>query len=285
MNGYTVEVTEQNFNEQVVKASYQKTIVVDFWAEWCAPCKMLGPILENIVRSFGGKVLLAKIDVDANQALAAQFGIRSIPSVKIIKDGAIANEFVGAQPEAQIRAMLEQIVGSGASADIEAVDALIVKKRFTEARQVCESVLADDPSNAKALIALVRIDISEGDIESARARLSSIEELSEGYAEAQQILTGLEFLSVCSAVKDTGDLEAKFAANPGDLDTAFTLGCCRVAEGRYREALEAFLAIVSKNRDYGDGKARDAMLSVFGIAGPQSDLTVEYRTKLANVLF
>ena len=286
MNDVIFDVDQQEFNEKVVTASLEKTVVVDFWAAWCAPCKMLGPVLEKVVRSFGGNVLLAKVDIDKNQAIATQLGIRSIPTVKIIKDGAIVQDFVGVLPEEQIRAMLEAIVGDAQGGDdLAAAEQLAEEGRYDEASAIYEAVLAEDPKQDKAVIGLARVAIKRGDAESARARLSAIDELSDAYDEAKALLTGLDFLTVCGTVDDRNGLAGRFEADRGDLEAGYSLGCCYAAEGKYREAFETFLAVIARDRDYGDGKARNAMLSLFGIVGQESDLTGEFRRKLANVLF
>ncbi len=288
MNGageFVYDVDASNFMEKVVEESNSRVVVVDFWADWCGPCKMLGPVLEKVVASYNGRVALAKVDVDANQQLASQFGIRSIPSVKIIKDGGLAGEFVGAKNENEIRALLDPIAGS------EEEDALAIARKLAQqgdekkAAELYRSLIDEDPDNHKARLELARLELQGGSPETARQLLESIPEGEKEYDEARSILSLFEFSRVCFDAGGFEQANARREQSPDDLDAAYVLGCCYAGSERYEEACEIFLEIVGKDRNYGDGKAREAMISLFNVLGPESDVTRTYRGKLASILF
>jgi len=278
-------VNAPDFEEKVVKASFEIPVLVDFWAEWCGPCKALGPLLERIVISYGGKVALAKVDVDANHELASRFGIRSIPTVKIFLDGAVMDEFVGALPESDIRAVIDSIASDGTADLLANAEKLFEESQFDEVESVFTDLLEREPGNTGALIGLSRLKIIKGDEAGARQLLCSIQETDVQYEEAKTLIGALEFFKIC---KQHGGLKKSLKGsekNPGDLEARYILGCCYAAENSYREALETFLSIVRKNRQFGDDKARKAMLTIFAVIGSNSALTAEYRKQLAMEVF
>jgi putative thioredoxin len=278
-------VTAGDFEEKVVKASFEKPILVDFWAEWCGPCKVLGPLLEKVVMSYGGKVALAKVDVDANHELASHFGVRSIPTVKIVSEGAIVDEFVGALPETDIRKVIDSI-DSGGTADLLAqAENLFEESRYKEAGSAFSDLLKQEPGNTDALIGLSRLKIINGDETGAGKYLDSIEENDERFEDAQKLKNALEFFTICKQHGGVKKSLKESEKNPSELEFLYILGCCYAAESSYREALETFLTIVRKNRLFGEGKARKAMLTVFEVIGGNNALTEEYRKRLSLELF
>ena len=159
------DVSSDDFNEKVIKASLRKTIVVDFWAEWCSPCKMLGPVLEDVVKSFNGKVSLAKVDIDGNQELAVMYGIQSIPAVKIFKDGEPVEEFIGVLPEHEILRIITSVAGNEADDEVGLADKLYIEGSLKEAETMYKSVLENNKKHSGALIGLAKIAVKKEDKE------------------------------------------------------------------------------------------------------------------------
>jgi len=282
---YVYEVDDSNILEKVVEESKKRVVVVDFWAEWCAPCKMLGPILENIAASFNGRVVVAKVNVDENQELAAQFGIRSIPSVKIFKDGAIAGEFVGVRTEQEIVQLLTSLTGGEGDDVLSTAGELLEQGNTEEAASLYRSLLEENPGNAPARLGLARIELLNGEPDKARELLESIGEGEKEYDEACSLLALYDFNRICCEGGGYESVRSRLDTNPGDLDAAYALGCCYGSSGRYDEALSTFLDIVRKDRAFAEGKAKNAMIALFNVLGHDHELTRTYRGKLASELF
>ncbi len=282
---YIFEINSHEFAEKVINASHKSIVIVDFWADWCAPCKMLGPVLERIVKSHGGRVILVKVNIDDNSDLAMQYGIKSIPSVKIFKDGSVVKEFVGVLPENNINTIIQSIVGDEIQEKlIEAVQ-LIEKNRFSEAELIYKSILEKNPNNSSARIEMARLALKIGKCDNVHELLGSIQEHEKEFEEAKTILFSLDFLETCENAGNLENCKERIKGNPDDLNVYYELGCCYAANEMYREALDTFLSIVKKDKKFGQGKAKDAMISLFTIVGETSSLTNEYRGRLAQELF
>lgn len=255
---HVIEVGEADFEDRVVQASRTTPVVVDFWAGWCRPCLVLSPLLEGLAAEFAGRFVLAKVDVDANEGLAARFGVRGIPSVKGFRDGQVVAEFVGAQPEELVRRFLDRVVPSEAD---ERVAAAREAGSAEDAEAAYREALVLDPSNAGAVAGLARLLLDRGEVEEARSLLGSVP--AEG--DVRRLLAEV-------------DLRAA-SGEPGELGAA-----ARAAlSGDPRDALERSLALV---RDDGQrDAARALMLGVFEVLGEGHPLTREYRTRLASALF
>ena len=282
---FIYDVNTDDFNEKVIKASLRKVIVVDFWAEWCSPCIMLGPVLENVVKSFNGKVLLAKADIDGNQELAVMYGIQSIPAVKIFKEGEPVEEFIGVLPEHEIERIIKSVAGDEADDTVGFADKLFVEGSLEKAEMMYNSALENNKKHSGALIGLAKIAIKKEDPELARELLGSVDEADKRYVEAKTLSKILNYLEVCN---NTGGLEKNkelAKKNPDNLEILYNLGCCYTVAMLYRDAFETFFSILGKDRDFWGGKSKDAVLSLFDISGQTSELTAEYRGRLASILF
>jgi putative thioredoxin len=258
-NEHVIAVDEADFEGRVVEASRLAPVVVDFWAGWCQPCLVLGPVLERLAGEYGGRFTLAKVDVDANQGLAARFGIRGIPAVKAFRDGELAAEFVGVQPEDAIRRFLDEVVPSPADERVAEARASASPDR---AEAGFREALALDPSNAGAAVGLARLLLDRGEVDEARALLASV--------AADEAVRRLQ-----------AEVDLREAGGePGELGAA-----ARVAlSGEHRQALAQLLAMVGGDDGRGD-EARRLMLGVFDLLGDDDSLTREFRGLLANALF
>lgn len=286
MNTFSLDVGSADFQEKVLAASHQAPVLVDFWAEWCAPCRILKPILEKLAAEYGGRFILAKLNSDQNQELAARYGVRGIPNVKAFVDGQMVDEFTGALPEAQIRAFIDGLLPSPA-------EPLRLAAREARARgdaEVACSLLTDalqlDPANETVLLDLAEIHIDTQRIEAARAILDALEHRAKETARLGALQARLKLVAA-GAGADPAALAARIAAHAGDLDARLQLAHVLALAHDYRPALEQLLEIVRRDRQWQDQAARKTMLDLFTLLGGNAqydDLVREFRIQLARTL-
>ncbi|MGH2723181.1 MAG: tetratricopeptide repeat protein [Actinomycetota bacterium] len=256
-----IEVGEADFQQRVVDASREKPVVVDFWAGWCRPCLVLGPVLERLAEESGGRFTLAKVDVDANPALAGRFGVQGIPAVKAFRDGTVVSEFVGAQPEEAVRRFLEAVVPSEADELVAAAGEVEAQGALQEAEAAYRRVLESFPDHQEATVGLARVALAEGRVDEARALLARV-----------------------PASPEARPLHARLVLADAATDGPATLreAAAAAVEGNHRRALELALGgVADGDRD----AARDLMVRIFELLGDDDPLTREFRPRLARALF
>ncbi len=285
------EGSTDTFQQDVLEASHTVPIVVDFWAPWCGPCKQLGPALEKLVRSYAGKVKMVKINVDENQALAAQFRVQSIPAVFAFKDGQPVDGFMGAQPESQLKAFIDKLAGGGGSpvdALLEEAEALAAEGHHEQALGVYQQVLAEDRENARALGGALRCYMDAGQDDVARQVLEQLPPELAAKAEIAAVATALD-LKESTADAGSGEeiaaLEQKVADNPKDMQARYDLGMARYGAGDREGAVDAMLEIVRLDRTWNDDGARKELVKFFEAFGPTDSLTIDGRRRLSSILF
>ncbi|MBN2329361.1 MAG: thioredoxin [Candidatus Omnitrophica bacterium] len=284
-NPYVIDATLETFESEVLQAPDNVTVLADFWAPWCAPCRQLGPVLEKLAASYSGRVKIVKINTDENEELSMHFGIQGIPAVKVFQQGKLIHEFTGALPEFQIRQILDQFVSSETD-DIASQGLEWLKEGQTEkAKQCFENAFTIDPDNKKAMLGLAQIAVQEGDWEKAEHMAGAIEITDQEYEEAQGIVNRLEFVKESKASGGSEACAERLRDDECNLDVRYALACCLAAEQKYQESLEEFLAVIKKNKNYRDGAAKRAMVKVFSIIGQRSALADEYRDKLEWILY
>jgi putative thioredoxin len=284
---YIFDATTATFDQLVIENSFHKPVLVDFWAEWCAPCKVLMPLLAQIAESYQGELLLAKVDCDAEQDIVARFGIRSLPTVVLFKGGQPVDGFAGAQPESQIRALLEphvQMPPPAAADPLQTAQEMFAASHFAEAEAVLQTILTEDNTNAAALILYARCLAERGELTEARAVLDSVkgDDHKAALAGAKAQLT---FLGEAKALPDAADLKSRLAQNPQDDEAAHQLAIHQLSRQQYDAALEGLLKLFIRNRNYNEGQPHKTLLQVFDLLGNDHPLVTTYRRKLFAALY
>ena len=286
MSPHAFDVSTAEFQEKVVAASQHVPVLVDFWAEWCAPCRQLKPVLEKLAAEYGGRFLLAKVNSDQNQELAGHCGVRGIPNVKAFVGGHLVDEFTGALPEAQVRAFIEKLLPSPA----EPLRVAAQEARASGETGLALSLLDDarqaDPGNETVQLDMAEIRIDAGQLDAARALLDALEHKARDASRLKALQARLKLVAAGGGA-DTAALEARVAANGDDFDARLQLANALALSGDYRPALEHLLAIVRRDRKWQDEAARKAMLDLFTLLGGDAqfdDLVREFRIALARTL-
>lgn len=283
MSEWTIDVNEENFEAEVLERSTEVPVVVDFWAEWCGPCKVLGPVLEKLTDEYAGEFILAKVNVDENQGLAGAFGIQGIPAVKLFKDGELASEFTGALPEPMLREFLSKFLPTAADKQADEAQALEEAGKANEAKASYQAILAADPNHAKALLGLGRLAMNEGDSAAALEYLDKISIVADERKEADRLIARLNLRS--GAAENEAAIREKVKSAPDNIAARFELAQALAGTEKYEEALKEFLAIVKTDRAFQDDGARKAIIQIFEVLGSDDPLTDKYRSELAAALF
>ncbi len=279
------DADEASFETRVVQRSHQVPILVDFWAEWCGPCRYLGPILEEAVEDFEGKVLLAKIDTDRNLNLAQRYRIQTIPNVKAFSKGIVVNEFVGALPEPAIRQFIQRLIPTRADALVDVGAAREKEQRWEDALEAYRGALAHDAGHAAAATGELRVLVYGLQWADARAAYDRMPGPVQVRDDVVALKARMDLAAVEAGAPSLAELEAAVTRNPDDLEAGFQLAGRYAAAQRYREALDAYVSLLRKDRRFKDDAPRKMMLQIFEVVGARSPLAEEYREKLAGVIY
>lgn len=279
----------QHFIDDVIQASRDQPVIVDFWAPWCGPCKQLGPILERVVKNAAGKVRLVKINIDENPELAQQLRIQSIPMVYGFKGGQPVDGFAGALPESQIKVFVERLAGplgpGPTEVGLDQAKQAAAAGRLDVATQIYERLLQTEPSNPEALAGLARCQIAQGRLAAARETLQRVPVEHTNHVEVDGARAALSLAEESGTLADVGELNSRLAANENDHEARIDLATALFLRGQVDSAIEHLLAIVRKDREWRDQAARKQLLKFFDALGPQHPATLSGRRKLSTVLF
>lgn len=279
-----IDVTTDNFEREVIEGSRTRPVIVDFWAPWCQPCLVLGPILEKLVAEHNGEVVLAKVNVDDEQRLAAEFSIQGIPAVKAFRDGKLVLEFVGLLPEEHLRQFINRVLPTPTDKLVQQA-ANAEKSDIQEAERLYRQVIDTDPHNSHACLALARLALDQGNDAEASEWLDRMDIAGEQEAEAERLRAIIEVRKQAHELSDICEAQRLWEADPKNAQRNFEYGTCLAAEGRYPEALERLLAAAERDRKLATTQVRELMVKIFHIVGVRDPLSDEYRDKLSRVLY
>ncbi|MDG2537298.1 thioredoxin [Dyella jiangningensis] len=281
---HVFDVREDNFEAEVLQASLTTPILVDFWATWCGPCKTLGPMLEKLAGEFNGAFRLAKVDVDKSQQLAGMFGIRSIPTVMLVKDGQIVDGFAGALPEGQLREFLLRHVqpqdGEAANDDGEAV----VQETPEEAINRIQQAIAAEPERTELKLDLALALMWAGNVESAEAELAALPANLATDPRAVRLRSQLDLARALKGAPSMAELQRRVQADGADWEARDLLGVRLLLDGDSAAGLDQFLTTLEKARDWNDGQAKKRLLAAFSTLD-DAELVGRYRRRMASLLF
>ena len=298
-----IDGTEATFAQDVIEASMQQPVIVDFWAEWCGPCKTLGPIIEKVVTAAAGAVKLVKIDTESNQQLAMQMRIQSIPTVYAFYQGQPVDGFMGALPESQVQAFVDKLIaaavgaaggaaggdGDGAEASAEDVleqaDAALSAGQNEQARDLYRAVLEQDQTNVKAYTSFARALLAEGRLAEVQSLMEQVPEELLAQPEIISLAGMIGLAEQAASLPDTATLQAAVDAHADDHGARHTLAQALLGRGQPEAGADHLLEIMRRDREWNDDGARQALLALFDALGQSAPLTVTYRKKLSALLF
>jgi putative thioredoxin len=279
-----VTVTVDNFQSIVLDGSFDRPVLVDFWADWCAPCRMLMPILAKLAEEYLGRFILAKVNTEEQQALAAEFGIRSLPTVQLFKSGRPVDQFMGALPEGQIREFLDRHIPRASDGLLAQAQGLMVAGDLAGAQTLIDRAREQDPENARLALADLQLMAARGEVAEAS---SAIDRLPIELASEPEVLAlrgQLRFATALEGAPTEADLVARLSSEPSDSLSRYQLAAHQVIRGDYEAALENLLTLMTRDRGFQEDAGRKGMLAVFDLLGG-GDLVARYRAKMMNALY
>ncbi len=282
--------SDQAFMNDVITASTDVPVIVDFWAPWCGPCKQLMPALERVVKAENGRVKLVKINIDENPGVAGQLGVKSIPAVFAFKDGKPVDFFGGAQPESELKKFVDRLTGES-DAETEAMELIARAKDSLAAgdpggaAQDYARALQLFPESAEALAGIARVYMDSGNMEGAAEIIASAPDAIKDHPEIAAVRAALSLTESAPEPDETAEMAAKVEANPDDLNARLELAKALAANGRNADAVDHLLYSINKNRAHNDEAARLFLLTIFEAEGVESEVSKDGRRRLSSILF
>ena len=291
-NTNIVDVNEADFNNQVIEASENKLIVVDFWAPWCGPCKTLGPQLEEAVKAANGAITMAKVNVDENQMIAGQMQVQSIPTVFAFANGQPVDGFQGAVSASEIKAFVDRVVaanggevGSGLDSAIKSAEQMLLEGDFEAAIETFSAILEEDPNNLKSYVGLIKCYIALNDLDQAEAILNGAPiEISQS-SEIESVHAQIELAKQARDAGPISDLALLVEEKPDDHDARFQLAQALHGAGQIEEAVDQLLELFRRDREWNDGAAKSQLLIIFEALEPNNAIVLSGRRQLSSMIF
>ena len=280
----TTEATAKNFASAVIEKSRETLVLVDFWADWCAPCRMLMPVLAALATEYSGKIQLVKVNTDKEPQLATEYGVRSLPTVKFFKAGQVVDEFMGVLPERAVREFIERYLDRPADHQIRIAVELSATGQHDEAIKLLAAALAEDPKYDKTRLALAEEQIEVGSLADARQTLNEVSNQVRFDAPFKSLIARLELAEIANSDVDRATLEKRISSNPDDLASREQLGAICFAAGENDAAMEQWLEIVRRGQGDIKDNGRENLIRSFEVLGSQDQDVTRYRRLLAQAL-
>lgn len=281
---HVFDATEANFETEVINASFEQPVLVDLWATWCGPCKVLGPLLEKVVDEFNGAVRLAKVDCDKEQALAASFGVRSIPTVVLVREGQLVDAFTGALPEGEIREFLLRHVQPRAAAEAAPAAAPVVHETPEQAIARIQQEIAVAPDQAELKLDLAVAQMQVGNAAAAEAELDALPANLASDERARRLRGQLDFARSLKDAPTEAELRARIERDPSDHAARDLLGVRLLIGGASAEGLDQFIEVLKADRDWNEGQAKKRLITAFSVLDDE-ELVGTYRRRMSSLLF
>jgi putative thioredoxin len=279
-----VNVTLDTFQAQVIGQSQHVPVLVDYWAEWCGPCQMQMPVLQKLVEEYAGKFVLAKVNTDEQRELAREHGIRSLPTMRLFRHGEIVEEILGAQTESTLRILLDRYIERESDKVRASAIEAFQQGRRDEALQMLQQARQEEPENHQLTLDYARLCLQAGRPEETEQLLAELPRDVRDETEALQLRALLDFSKAALDAPPVEELERGIAANPDDMSLRYRLGAVHVLNDRMEAAMDAFMSILQRDREFRDDIGRRSLLAVFDMLGSEHELVQRYRRQLFNAL-
>ena len=279
-----IEINESNFETEILVRSHEMPVLVDFWADWCAPCKSLIPVLDKLYSDYQGQLQIVKINTDEQRSLAEVNGIRSLPTLRLYRDGEVVEEVMGAQPESVLRELIDPHLVRASNSILQDVQALASGGQTEAAIKLLERGMQEDPGNPNLPMALARLCMADGQLERAAELLESLPRDQRDSEDGKNLRLLLEFARIAADADDPDTLSATLQDNPGNAPAWHQLGAQQIVNGDYSAALESFMELLKRDRTYGDNAAQKGLIALFGLLGENDERVGRYRRQMANLL-
>lgn len=278
------EASEASFDHEVIERSHEVPVLVDFWADWCAPCKMLIPVLLQLVEEYQGAFNLVKVDTEQERELAAQHGIRSLPTLRLYRHGELVEELLGAQPESALRSLIDRYAARASDQTLQQALALAAAGDPEQALELLEQAHQDDSANQRLTLEYAQLCIKSGQLQQARSLLDELPREVREQPEASGLRAMIGFTQVAADAPPADTLQANLETDPGQSESRYQLAARQIVDNEYDAALDNLIELLQRDRNYNDGAARLALLAVFSLLGSDDARVARYRRKMFALL-
>lgn len=277
---YIIDITIENFQQVILEGSMQQPVLIDFWADWCAPCKQLLPILTKLAEEYQGQFILAKVNIEEQQELAAQFQVRSVPTVMLVSQGQLLDQFNGAKPESEIRAFLEPHLSNPVEQLKEEIKQLVGAGELDQAQMLLQQAISQLPTDYDLQIELARVLLQKSQASDAKAVLDNLPETEKGRPEVKGLQAGLRFAEKAPSAEQLATL-----GDRDDSEARYQKALAALVQAHYEQAMQLLMAIIRDDRGYAEGAAHKTLLEVFTLLGEGNPLVIENRRKLFTLMY